>query len=148
MLNTGAVHPSNRQHVPSYPFQPSSVYPFTNRTRAMPRCGGNGINSTETSRPAGAGTPPLGAETTSMYAHTCGCITAWHICVCEETNASLSRAISSQEQFKPDERAFINLLLQKDSRCRVRLDLLAKAARGRLYVCWLRGTHMSFHQSK
>jgi len=34
------------------------------------------------------------------------------------------------EQFKPDERAFINLLLQKDPRCRVRLDLLAKAARG------------------
>ena len=135
------MHPSNRQHVPSYPFQPS-VYPFTNRTRAMPRYGGNGINSTETSRLAGPGTPPRGAENISMYVHRYECITAWHVCVCGKTNASLSRAISSQEQFKPDERAFINLLLQKDPRCRVRLDLLAKAARGRLYVCWVRGTDM------
>merc|ERR1719181_2410017 len=34
------------------------------------------------------------------------------------------------EQFKPDERAFINLLLQKDPRCRISLALLAQAARG------------------
>ena len=74
IINAGAVHASNHKHVPSHPFQ--SVYPFILRTRAMPRCGRNGINSTEISRPAGPGTPPLGAETTSMYAHTCGCITA------------------------------------------------------------------------
>lgn len=42
---------------------------------------------------------------------------------------------SSQEQFSPDERAFVNLLLQKDPRCRIRLDLLAKAARGGLPRC-------------
>ena len=40
----------------------------------------------------------------------------------------------SQEQFSPDERAFLNLLLQKDPRCRIRLDLLAKAARGWLQI--------------
>ena len=105
------MHPSNHQHVPSHPFQPS-VYPFIHRTRPMPRCERNGINSAKISRPAGTGTPPIGAETTSMYAHRCECITAWHICVCGKTkrhslapshrrnNSSPTSALSSTYCFR------------------------------------------------